>query len=521
MMSSKRMYLRFPLNGQPILGVALALAAVTGGCSADVSRFDFPSSVSLNESSGTTGALPAPTPTAPVRERSNLIGNEGAAVADAGERSNGSAYYPAQPNRDNLVRMSALPETPAPALPASAPQASYSAPLAAAPASGPTPTGFDRRPPISAYGESAALSKGEAIEIRPGDTLYGLSKRHHVSVSELMVVNDLKGPNLKPGQKLHLPAAKPTREAALRPTDLRTTTDARPAAEARTPDVAPVTTSEAPPTDWTGTYVVKNGDSLYAIARQHKIKFTDLQKYNAIQDVRKVKPGTALRMPSGINSPGATTAAADPAPVQIEPQAQAQATAPVSDPAAPRVVQSSSQPTILNSGAGRNPAEASEKKVMALNQPSSATDAPSPSAGTQGSVTPGSGSVAENAKLRWPAQGKVIAGFGQRPDGTHNDGVNLAVPMGTDVHAAESGVVAYAGSELKGYGNLVLLRHDNGWVTAYAHSDELKVKRGDKVKRGQVIAKAGKTGQVDQPQVHFELRQGQRPVDPTPFMEKL
>lgn len=131
------------------------------------------------------------------------------------------------------------------------------------------------------------------------------------------------------------------------------------------------------------------------------------------------------------------------------------------------------------------------------------------------------GSVAGSGKLRWPVVGKVVSGFGPRPDGTHNDGVNVAAPIGTDVHAADAGVVAYAGDELKGYGNLVLLRHDNGWVTAYAHADEVIVKRGDRVKRGQIIAKAGRTGQVDEPQVHFELRQGQKPVDPTPFMEKM
>jgi murein DD-endopeptidase MepM/ murein hydrolase activator NlpD len=127
----------------------------------------------------------------------------------------------------------------------------------------------------------------------------------------------------------------------------------------------------------------------------------------------------------------------------------------------------------------------------------------------------------DSVKLRWPAIGKVIAAFGGRPDGTHNDGINLSVPLGTEVHSAESGVVAYAGNELKGYGNLILIRHDNGWVTAYAHNDELLVKRGDKINRGQVIAKAGKTGSVDQPQVHFELRQGSKPVDPTPYMERL
>jgi murein DD-endopeptidase MepM/ murein hydrolase activator NlpD len=90
--------------------------------------------------------------------------------------------------------------------------------------------------------------------------------------------------------------------------------------------------------------------------------------------------------------------------------------------------------------------------------------------------------------FRWPVKGRVIAGFGPKPNGQQNDGINLAVPEGTPVKAAEDGVVAYAGNEFKGYGNLVLIRHPNGYVTAYAHAKELLVKRGDPVKRGQVIA---------------------------------
>ena len=120
--------------------------------------------------------------------------------------------------------------------------------------------------------------------------------------------------------------------------------------------------------------------------------------------------------------------------------------------------------------------------------------------------------------FRWPVKGRVISGFGTRPDGGHNDGIDVAVPQGTSVKAAENGVVAYSGNELKGYGNLVLIRHANNWVSAYANNAELLVKRGDKVRRGQIIAKAGATGAVSQPQVHFELRKGSRPVDPTKHM---
>ena len=120
--------------------------------------------------------------------------------------------------------------------------------------------------------------------------------------------------------------------------------------------------------------------------------------------------------------------------------------------------------------------------------------------------------------FRWPVKGRVIAGFGKRPNGTENDGINLAVPEGTPIKAADDGVVAYAGNELKGYGNLVLIRHANGFVSAYANASELLVKRGDTIKRGQVIAHAGQTGNVTSPQLHFEIRKGSTPVDPAKYL---
>ena len=122
--------------------------------------------------------------------------------------------------------------------------------------------------------------------------------------------------------------------------------------------------------------------------------------------------------------------------------------------------------------------------------------------------------------FRWPVRGRVVAPFGPKPAGQQNDGINVAVPEGTPVKAAEDGVVAYAGNELKGYGNLVLISHGNGYVTAYAHASELMVKRGDQIKRGQVIAKAGQTGNVTSPQLHFEIRKGSSPVDPMPHLDR-
>jgi murein DD-endopeptidase MepM/ murein hydrolase activator NlpD len=240
----------------------------------------------------------------------------------------------------------------------------------------------------------------------------------------------------------------------------------------------PPAATPVPTAGWEGRHTLKAGESLYGIARQHGVSLAELQRVNGITEPTRLRTGTELSVPG-------SAPAADVAP----PRAQSGAPG------------SAGQPRILNT-------PAAERKTAALTDRSN--DA------TEVTAEPGSAS----SRFRWPARGRLIASFGKRPDGTHNDGINIAVPQGTEVHAAESGRVAYAGDELKGYGNLVLIRHSNGWVSAYAHADQVLVKRDDVVRRGQVIAKAGKTGTVDQPQLHFELRQGAKPVDPLPHLEK-
>ena len=165
------------------------------------------------------------------------------------------------------------------------------------------------------------------------------------------------------------------------------------------------------------------------------------------------------------------------------------------------------------------PEPVKQAKVEPAAAPQKAAAAPAPAPEAQAApkedttASLGAAASSTGGEFRWPAKGRIIQGFGGG-----SDGINIALPEGTPVKAVENGVVAYAGNELKGYGNLVLIRHDNGFVSAYANNGELKVKRGEHVKRGQTIATSGQTGNVSSPQLHFELRKGSTPVDPMPYL---
>jgi murein DD-endopeptidase MepM/ murein hydrolase activator NlpD len=118
------------------------------------------------------------------------------------------------------------------------------------------------------------------------------------------------------------------------------------------------------------------------------------------------------------------------------------------------------------------------------------------------------------SRFLWPLRGAILSDYGPKPGGLHNDGINISASRGASVVAADNGVVAYAGNELRGFGNLLLIRHADGWMTAYAHLDDMLVERGAKVSRGQKIGTVGSTGNVSSPQLHFEVRRGNRAIDP-------
>jgi murein DD-endopeptidase MepM/ murein hydrolase activator NlpD len=251
-------------------------------------------------------------------------------------------------------------------------------------------------------------------------------------------------------------------------------------------------------------HVVAPGDTIYSLGRRYQLTPMAIAKANNLSLSHQLKVGDRVVIPGQGGAPRLAmpaqhpVPAAQPAPATPRAAAKPQGPAPQQQAAAPKAAPQPAQPKVAQATPTAN--------IVAP----AADPLPEPAqTGTTG---------ASNTSFRWPVKGKVIQGFGPKQGGGQNDGINLAVPEGTPIKAAEDGVVAYAGSELKGYGNLVLVRHSNGFVTAYAHASELAVKKGEAVKRGQVIGKAGQTGNVASPQLHFEVRKGATPVDPSQYL---
>ncbi|MEP9353618.1 peptidoglycan DD-metalloendopeptidase family protein [Xanthobacter sp. KR7-65] len=283
-----------------------------------------------------------------------------------------------------------------------------------------------------------------------------------------------------------------------------------------------------------GTHVVVEGETLGSISRMYNVSVASLTIANNIPAGGTVRTGQSLIIPPGGNGTSQARAA-QAAPAAKPPQAAAaqQTLAPPAAgkpaPAPAATAAAKPAPTAPVTAQAAPPvAPASGKTVAAApTQAVAKSNAPEPKVETAAKVTPADDAddapraSGSGPQFRAPVRGRVIASFGPKPGGTHNDGVNFAVPEGTAVRAAEDGTVAYAGNELKGYGNLVLIKHADGYVTAYAHNSELSVKRGDTVRRGQIVAKAGQSGNVNSPQLHFEIRKGSTAVDPSSYVAGL
>lgn len=239
-----------------------------------------------------------------------------------------------------------------------------------------------------------------------------------------------------------------------------------------------------------GTYKVAEGDTLNRIAGKLGVSTAALKQANGLQDGR-IRIGQTLKVPAGS---AATTTVAKAAPAAVDP-----VTTSAAAPAKPAVA----------------PAKpAAEAPTVASYTPPKKDNLAAQAEATS-DVAPNSTGI---DRMRWPVRGRVVSTYG-KGGGKSNDGIDISVPEGTPVKAAENGVVIYAGDGLKEFGNTVLVRHENGLVTVYGHASSIKVQRGQKVKRGDEIALSGMSGSTDQPKLHFEVRKNSSPVDPSTYLE--
>jgi murein DD-endopeptidase MepM/ murein hydrolase activator NlpD len=459
-----------PRRSLRLFRVALfaTVSAAAAGCSADTHRFDSNPFGSRQQASAqpqeVTGSVQHRRTSSVQSEplpppNASVPGTRPVAGGSSGGSPGMASYRPGQ------------------ASPQASPQASYQA----SPKASPEITGSahaSARPGWNWEG-------GSAITVQQGDTIDSIVKRYGVPASAIAEANNLpNGSTLRPGQRLVIPKYEAT-GSTVGPRVASAPPQPRPAIS------APATT--APASAGPHVHIIQPGETLMKLSRQYNKPLVEIARANNIPPSTLVKVGDRIVIP-GMRGQVAVARPSQPVPVAQAQPKPAAVPAPQKLASAPVTAVPASPPTAVNvvTPAAQSPEPSKVKQEVTA-------------------ATPG---------FRWPVNGRVIQAFGPKPTGQQNDGINISVPEGTAIKAAEDGVVAYAGNELKTYGNLVLIRHSNGYVTAYAHASEITVKRDDVVKRGQVIAKAGQTGSVNAPQVHFEIRKGSTPVDPAPFLAK-
>lgn len=336
-------------------------------------------------------------------------------------------------------------------------------------------------------------SKGAQVTVRPGETLYNLSRRYGVPVSAIMKANQIKDANnVEAGRKILIPTYNYSNAAPVSAPDSDPITKASRASrgfqgQARgrvavpkariVQNNKPVETAELSRRDSvTGEatqYVVKSGDTLSGIAYRTGVSMAAIRQSNSMSD-------NTVRLGQSLTIPGAGT--------QVD-----------------------------HTKTGSVPAKGTTKSRVKPTR--------SATAETVGSISPAKKSkdnqtASKVASFRWPAEGRVISKFGERSTSGTNDGIDISMPVGTPVKASQNGTVIYAGSELEDFGNLILVSHSDGWVSAYAHSSANLVSRGQKVTRGQMIAKSGRSGNATVPKLHFELRKDSNPVNPLNHLDR-
>ena len=351
---------------------------------------------------------------------------------------------------------------------------------------------------VPVYGGFSAIEEKEEIKkpvgsndvivVAKGDTVYSLARKNNLGLEEFAKINNLKEPYiLSIGQKLRTKAD--VKEAKIPNViseetikEVKSQTE-----QQKSNEIVEHNTTKR--VDLEEITVVK-GDTLYSISRKYKIPVNDLAVMNKLSAPFALSVGQKIKVPR-LDTVQVRSASEIK---QISKNTQIKTN-----------IKSETKSKDKSVETTKNTSETKPQKTKISSDPSKQLPKIVARSGTQ---------------FSWPVRGKILSGYGAKNNGLFNDGINISAKTGTDVKAAENGVVAYAGNEVKGMGNLVIIQHSGGWMTVYAHMDSMSVKRGTTVSVGTVIGKIGMTGKVDKPQLHFEIRKGTKAYDPISYLKK-
>ncbi len=466
-MKKRMRTLRRDLMGK-VATVALVAAALAG-CSSATERFGEPpyyTGNTQNQRDILNGSVRQPT----YQDIANGPGGTPAGLPPSSSEPLTTASVPKSTPR--------IQSAPLPAVPAASAAPVKASPVATLPA-----------PEVSQEARSWkgwTSAGGTRVQLRQGDNLNSVARRYGVPIQALVAVNGIDDPSkVRPGQSVVIPTyVYSDRNGHASTTEGENGRVKLPRVSAGDRVVTgsiPSSARNMPRPD-----AKPAGQPSFADISRGEVA-SDTVRIARVSTLPKRKPGTSSRPLTTASISSGTPSSDVPAPRR--------------QPKAPAAQVAAAPSGTVEKGSLPQPALTKEARPTApIKTPTTVASVREDDVSTE--------------QFRWPVRGRIISDFGAKPGGGRNEGVNLAVPEGTAVHAADDGTVIYSGNELKGYGNLILVRHSDGWVSAYAHNSELKVKRGDTIRRGDVVALAGATGSVNQPQVHFELRKGNKPVDP-------
>jgi len=348
---------------------------------------------------------------------------------------------------------------------------------------------------VQTYGVSKGAGSTGIHTVLAGDTVYTIAENYQLPMREIITLNGIEAPyRLNTGFRMKLP----------------------------------------PPNE----YQVREGDSIFTISKMYEVSPNRLAELNDLKPPYRVQAGQILRLPTPTLKQEAiarenlarqereapTVRSARLGSIERESLDRPQSNnvpAPVERSTVPQASSSSSTSGAAKDGISRTNQGAVEKAVVTPSRKPTLNNAPAKvekaSTATRAKIPNTTPKLSGQGKYMRPVSGRVVSSFGPKAGGLHNDGINIKAARGTPVRAAENGVVVYAGDDLAGYGNLILIRHQGKIMTAYAHLDKMLLKKGATVERGQSIGTVGSTGQVNTPQLHFEVRKGSTPINPDKY----